>query len=445
MGVELPEKCPSSVKPGEMSQPAKSNPSSSAASTHPLLQQQLNEHHPLVKLSQALDWSYFEQEFGKLATAGGGRPSLPTRLMVGLHYLKALYDESDESVVSKWVENPYWQYFCGEATFQHEFPCHPTTLVKWRQQVGAEGVEKLLKQVLRTATEQQALKLSEIEKVNVDTTVQEKAIAFPTDARLYDKARRALVRSARKHQVKLRQSYVRLGKRALFAQSRYAAARQGQRAQKQTRKLRTYLGRVLRDIERKLVNPPAAVQALLERSKRIHQQQPKDTGKLYSVHAPEVECIAKGKVHQRYEFGCKVVVVSTNRSNWIVGMSAVHGNPYDGATLSPALAQLEQLTAIKPRQAFVDRGFRGSAHHPQGVQVLVTGTRRLSRTLKGLLKRRSAVEAVIGHSKRDHALNRNYLQGKIGDYVNAFLVGCGFNLRKLCRFFLSEPLLQAQT
>lgn len=238
---------------------------------------------------------------------------------------------------------------------------------------------------------------------------------------------------------------MRIGKRALLAQSRYATARQGQRAQKQTRKLRTYLGRVIRDIERKLSHPSSDLQGLLGRAKRIHQQQPKNTGKLYSIHAPEVECIAKGKVHKRYEFGCKVVVVSTNRSNWIIGINAQHGNPYDGATLAPALAQVEQLTAIEPKQAFVDKGFRGSAHHPQAVQVLVTGTRKLSRTLKGLLRRRSAIEAVIGHSKRDHALKRNYLQGKIGDHVNALLVGCGFNLRKLCRFFLSQPLRQAQT
>lgn len=170
------------------------------------MKNQLNLEHPLVKLSQAIDWSEFEREFGKQTSSEGGRPLLPTRLMVGLHYLKALYDESDESVVAKWVENPYWQYFCGEETFQHELPCHPSSLPKWRKRVGVEGVEKLLRQVVRTAMSQQALKPSEIAKVNVDTTVQEKAIAFPTDARLYEKARRALVRVARQHHIKLRQS-----------------------------------------------------------------------------------------------------------------------------------------------------------------------------------------------------------------------------------------------
>lgn len=427
-----------------MSAASSNNSPSSDKCGHLLLEQQLNQQHPLVKLALALDWNYFEQEFGRTVGSEGGRPSLPTRLMVGLHYLKAMYDESDESVVDKWVENPYWQYFCGEVEFQHELPCHPTSLVRWRKLVGVEGVEKLLKGVLCAAREQQALKPSEIERVNVDTTVQEKAIAFPTDARLYDKARRALVRLAHKHQVKLRQSYVRLGKQALFAQARYAVARQGQRAKRQTRKLRTYLGRVIRDLERKLHPLPKAVATLLERAKRIHQQQPQDSAKLYSVHAPEVECIAKGKVHKRYEFGCKVVMVTTSTSNWIVAVDARHGNPYDGATLTPALAQVERLTQIGPKTACVDKGFRGKVHYPPQVEVLVTGTQKPKGVLKRLLKRRSAIEPIIGHSKQDHALKRNYLHGETGDRVNAFLVGCGFNLRKLCRFLSTAPLVLTQ-
>jgi transposase, IS5 family len=227
-------------------------------SSSPSLKAQLNSRHALFKLSAAMNWGYFEEEFGAEVRAEGGRPSLPVRLMVGLHYLKALYNESDESVVTKWVENPYWQYFCGEETFQHRLPCHPTSLGNWRRRLGVEGMEKMLSQVLKTAMQGQAFASAEVEEVIVDTTVQEKAIAFPTDARLYDKARRALVRVARNHEVRLRQTYVRVGKRALFKQSRYAAARQGQRAQKQTRRLRTYLGRVIRDLERKLQPLPAA-------------------------------------------------------------------------------------------------------------------------------------------------------------------------------------------
>ncbi len=231
------------------------------------LAKQLDEHHPLFQLSHSLDWEWFSQEFGRQMTASGGRPALPTRLLVGLHYLKALYDESDESVVAKWVENPYWQYFCGEAHFQHELPCHPTSLVKWRQQVGPEGIEKLLKQVLCNAMKLSAFKPREVKRVNVDTTVQEKAIAFPTDARLYEKARRTLVREAKVRGVPLRQSYSRVGKLAFFKQSRYRCACQLKRALKQTRKLRTYLGRVIRDIERKLPQPDALMTSFLERAK----------------------------------------------------------------------------------------------------------------------------------------------------------------------------------
>lgn len=401
------------------------------------LKAQLNAQHPLFKLAETLDWEYFEQEFGTTMTADGGRPPLPVRLMVGLHYLKALYNESDESVVLKWLENPYWQYFCGEETFQHKLPCHPSSLSNWRHRVGVDGVEKLLSQVIKTALQQQAFESVEVEQVLVDTTVQEKAIAFPTDARLYHKARQSLVRVARQHQVKLRQSYVRVGKQAFVKQSRYAAARQGKRAQKQTRTLRTYLGRVIRDLERKLQPLPATVALLLERAKQIHQQKKQDKGKCYSVHAPEVECIAKGKVHKNYEFGCKVVVVTTSDSNWIVGIAAQHGNPYDGATLDPAVQQVERLTGIRPRHATVDQGFRGTSHHPKDLEVLVCDKQKRTGRLKQLFKRRSAIEPVIGHAKSDHSLGRNYLKGQVGDCINALLAGCGFNLRKLFRFLMA--------
>ena len=408
----------------------------SSSSQPLLLKPQLNPSHPLVKLAEAMDWSYFEQELQSQTAGDMGRPQLPTRLLVGLHYLKAMYDESDESVVMKWVENPYWQYFCGESYFQHELPCHPTTLVKWRKRIGSSGMEKLLKQVLKTANGQQALERVDLKQVNVDTTVQEKVIAFPTDARLYDKARRALVRQAKQHQVKLRQSYVRLGKQALLKQSRYATVRQGRRAQKQTQKLRTYLGRVIRDLERKLSVPSQALATLLESAKQIDTQQKQDTHKCYSVHAPEVECIAKGKANKKYEFGCKVAVVTTSSSNWIVGIAAHHGNPYDGATLAPALAQVEQLTGVRPQQAIVDQGFRGTQYHPDDVDVLVCTRSKRSGYLKRILKRRNAIEPVIGHSKADHGMGRNYLKGQQGDQINALLAGCGFNLRKLCRFLV---------
>ncbi len=409
------------------------------------LEMLLDRTHPLVKLTEQIDWSQFTQAFGPLY-AEEGRPGVPVRIMVGLHYLKHLFNESDESVVLKWVENPYWQYLCGCETFQHELPCHPSSLVKWRKRIGVEGMEQLLKGVLNTALKAEALPAELIKRVTVDTTVQEKAIAFPTDARLYHKARRALVREAKAEGIKLRQTYARASKKVLFQQSRYAAAQQHKRAARETRKLRVMLGRVIRDVQRKWLEQPnllsqssAKLERVLVIAERIHAQQRHDSPKLYSVHAPEVECIAKGKVHKRYEFGCKVALAVTSQDNWIVGVQAHHGNPYDGQTLEPALEQVARLTDVQPQQALVDQGFRGAKHHPKHVEVLVVGARKVAESMaegiRSFFKRRSAIEPVIGHTKHDHGMVRNFLLGKAGDSMNAVLTACGFNLAKLVRFF----------
>lgn len=401
------------------------------------LDQQLNPKHPLFQLAQQIDWSYFEREFGALYAESMGAPAVPTRLMVGLHYLKHAYNESDESVVAKWVENPYWQYFCGYEFFQHEWPCHPTSLVKWRQRLKADGVEKLLKEILTTAMRTGALDEKDLRCVAVDTTVQEKAIAFPTDARLYQKAREAVVREAKKSGVRLRQSYVHVGKQRLFKQQCYARAQQFKRAAKEQKKLRTMLGRVLRDVARKLPKPSPKFKQLLANAQRIHTQKREDKNKLYSLHAPEVECIAKGKVHKKYEFGCKTSLAITAHSNWIVATDAHHGNPYDGATLKPTIDQIERLTGVRPKKAVVDRGYRGKEHHPEDVQIHIAGQHKARGALKKLFKRRNAIEPVIGHDKHDHGLERNHLKGQEGDRINALLSGCGFNLRKLLRAFSS--------
>lgn len=403
------------------------------------LDQMLDSSHPLFKLAQSIDWNAFEREFEPLYDAGNGRPGLPIRLMVGLHYLKHLYNASDEVVVATWLENPYWQYFCGGTYFEHDFPCDPTSLVKWRQRVGAVGMQKLLEQTLSTAKRSGLLKASEVQKVNVDTTVQQKAIAFPTDARLYDKSRRALVRAAKANGLSLRQSYTFLGKKALHMQGRYSAARQGKRAVRETRKLRTYLGRLLRDVKRQAAHLDSLdprLAELIQIAERIYIQKRKDGGKVYSVHAPEVVCIAKGKVHQKYEFGCKAHVVTTSRHNWVLSIDAEHGDggaPYDGSTLKNALHQARKIVGLPIEQACVDRGFRGSVHHPDDVEILISGRRGLKGSLKKLLRRRSAIEPVISHVKKEHGLDRNYLKGKEGDRINAILSGCGFNLRKLLR------------
>jgi IS5 family transposase len=382
-----------------------------------------------------MDWQAFVRAFGGLY-AENGRPGISTRLMVGLHYLKHAYGVSDEEVVRRWVENPYWQYFCGEEFFQHRLPIDPSGMTRFRHRIGEAGCETLLAMTVDAGLSTKTVKPSSLSRVTVDTTVQEKAIAHPTDARLYDRGRRILVRLAKRHGVELRQTYTRTGKCSLFMHNRYAAAKQLRRAARERRRLRTILGRVYRDLERKLLVHPDPLlprfAAIMSRVERLLKQQRSDSHKLYSLHAPEVECIAKGKAHKKYEFGVKVGVAATHKDNFVVGMQALPGNPYDGHTLSDALAQVQRLTGVLPRQCFVDRGYRG--HGVEGTEVFISGQRRgITASLRKALKRRNAVEPIIGHLKNDGLLGRNHLRGALGDALNAILAGAGHNLRLILR------------
>jgi len=408
----------------------------------------LDQRHALFKLANRMDWAALEQRFGVLY-ADEGRPGVAIRLMVGLHYLKHAYNLSDEAVVCAWVENPYWQYFCGEQYFVHRMPIDASQMTRFRARVGEAGCEFLLKLTIEAGVATKTVVPKAFEAVNVDTTVQEKAIAHPTDARLYHKARAVLVREAKRVRLALRQSYVRLSRQALAMQGRYARAQQFKRARREQRRLRVYLGRVLRDIERKLPTigeaRRAKLEALMQIAWRIYRQQRTDNKKLYSVHAPEVECLAKGKVHKRYEFGVKVSVASTSQSNFVVGMRALPGNPYDGHTLNGALEQVGALTGVQPQQVFVDRGYRG--HDADRLRVWIAGTKRgLSTALRKRLKRRNAIEPIIGHMKSDGRLARNFLKGAAGDAMNALLAASGHNLRKILRHlahFCASILLAA--
>ncbi len=395
----------------------------------------LNSSHSLYRLANSLNWEYLSNQFGKYYAYDKGRPAIPIRVMVGLHYLKYLEDESDESVVEKFVENPYWQYFCGYETFQHEPPCHPTTLVKWRNKVGHKGVEKLLIETIRTAKRTSLLPEKLLSQINVDTTVQEKAITYPTDAKLYLKICDHLVLAAKERDIKLRQSYKFVSKTLLVKYFRYRHANQYKRANKALKKLHTYVGRLYRDILRKADSIDNELQNLLDLSEKILSQKKKDKNKIYSLHAPEVECISKGKAHKKYEFGCKVSIATTSQDPWVVGISACHGNPYDGATLIEAINNVEEITGTRPANSFVDKGYRGKDHHPEDVTVYISGRKNLSPKFKKLLKGRQAIEPIIGHLKSDHRMQRNYLLGKTGDKINALLAGCAFNLQKILRLF----------
>ena len=401
----------------------------------------LNQRHPLFLLAQKIDWAACERQFGGLYATGVGRPGHPIRLMVGLQLLKHICNVSDEEVVATWVENPYWQHFCGMQHFSHTLPIDPSLMTMFRKRIDASGCEFILGLTLAAGLVTQTVTKSSLAIVNVDTTVQDKAISFPTDARLLHKARIALVRLAGKSGVQLRQSYRRVGKTAFVRSQRYAHARQFNRARAQTRKLRTCLGRVMRDIQRKIAGDTVQTQAfasLLAVAQRIHSQpktrKPTDPPKLYSVHAPEVECIAKGKAHKQYEFGVKVGIVSTSKESFVLAARALPGNPFDGHTLQECMDQAQRVSGIAPKEAYADRGYRGHGCNTDSFKVWLTGAvRGVTKAIQKKIKRRSAVEPVIGHMKSDGRLARNFLKGVEGDAVNALLCAAGHNLRKILK------------
>lgn len=402
----------------------------------PLLRDIVSPRHAMVKLADAIDWQSFEDGLQASFCVDNGRPSCPVRLMVGLHYLKYAGGMSDEAVLDEWLENPYWQYFIGGIYFEHEYPADQSTMSRWRKKLAKSGAEKMLEESLKTGLREGFIKKTELNRVNVDTTVQEKAVRYPTDARLYDRLRERLVKSARPRGVDLRQTYERIGKKVLRSQSGYAKANQFKRARKATKQLKTFLGRVVRDIERKIATPDAELQNLLALGNRFLSQKKTDKKKLYSIHEPHVECIAKGKAHKKFEFGTKVGLVTSAKSNWIVGAEAYPGNPYDGHTLKSALEQTTKLLGYEPAMAICDLGYRGHNYEgPCDIQVVNRFRKRVSKSLCRWWKRRSAIEPVIGHCKSEHRMDRNQLGGKLGDELNVIFAAAGLNFRKLLRAF----------
>jgi len=385
----------------------------------------------LVKLADRIDWDGLDEKFASLY-AEDGRPATATRMMIGLTLLQSLYGLGEDDVVNRWPENPYWQYLCGETFFQHRPPIVRSGLSKWRKRIKSKGMEALLQQTLVVGLDVGAVKQTSLKRVSVDTTVQPKAIAHPTDAKLLNRSRERLVNLAKKEDVNLRQSYKRKGPQAVLKAGRYAHARQMNRMRKQVKFLRTYLGRIVRDVERKADNMSEALRDELNLAKRLIKQQRNDKNKLYSLHEPHVACISKGKAHKKYEFGNKVSVCVTNKEGFILGTQGLEGNPYDGHTLKGALDQATRLTGTRPQRCYVDRGYRG--HGVSETDVFISGQRRgITPTIKRELKRRSAIEAVIGHEKTEGRLGWNRLGGLLGDKINALMAAIGYNLRLILR------------
>ncbi len=408
----------------------------------PALEEVIDLGHPLVRLAQQIDWGFLDRRFASVCKSGDGRPPLPTRLVAGLLIVKHMHSLSDEALCARWLENPYYQFFCGELSFCHRLPFDRSSLTHWRQRLGEEQLAALLQESLSVAHKTEALTTRDLERVVVDTTVQPKAIAHPADARLCHRALEKLVDLAQRHGVGLRQSYRRLAKRAAIMVGRYTHAHQFKRARRELKFLRTRLGRVIRDIRRKIAGNPnlqGRFADLLALAVRVRFQDHRQRGpKVYALHAPEVECIGKGKAKAPYEFGCKVSVATPatkpKGGQFVLHAKALHGNPFDGHTLGPVVAELEQLTGVETRRIHVDKGYRGH-NHPRKFRVWITGqARRVTATIRREMKRRAAVEPVIGHLKAEHRMGRNHLKGRDGDRINAVLAAAGYNFALLLRW-----------
>jgi IS5 family transposase len=436
--------------------------------------------HPLAVLASRMPWAQIEAAlapalahkdrkgrtvegadmFGPTLSVAGagvsaaGRPRLPIRLMVSLLYLKHAFNESDESVVERWSENVVWQFFSGMEYYSPKLPCDPAQISRFRKILGEAGVEQLLKTTIEAAVAMKAVKKSEFERVIVDTTVQEKAIAHPTDARLLDVARHLLVRHAKRAGLALKQTYERECQALRRRAGGYAHAKQFKRLKTVLKRQRTILGVLIRDITRKMgaaslaEDVKAKLSTLLLRAERIRIQKTKDKDKLYAMHAPEVECIGKGKARKPYEFGVKASIAVTHGKGLVVGARTFPGNPYDGHTLA---AQIEQTTTLlqdigtKPTTAIVDLGYRGVDQEVPSIEVIHRGkAKRLTAQQKVWLRRRQAIEPVIGHAKADHRMDRCWLKGTEGDALHAVLCAAGFNIRWLMRAIAAQAAKAAK-
>lgn len=434
------------------------------------LGQMIDLRHPLAVLASRLPWAQIEASlaphfarqvregravaqndlFGpsvQVAGAGvavAGRPRLPIRLMASLLYLKHAYKLSDEELVERWAENVVWQHFSGMAFYEPRLPCDATQIGRFRTAIGEAGVEELLKATIDTAVSCKAIRPAEFERLIVDTTVQEKAIAHPVDSRLLEIARHKVVAAAKRAGIALKQTFAREGKSLRRRAGGYAHAKQFKRLRKVVKRQRTILGIVLREVGRKIIQVSEAtaltltnLQTLMQRAERIRSQRPKDKNKLYALHAPEVECIGKGKARKPYEFGVKVSVAVTHKQGLMVGARSFSGNPYDGHTLNEQLEQatiLTEDTGAKPKQIVVDLGFRGVDAANPGMQIIHRGKfKTLTQQQRHWLKRRQAVEPAIGHLKHDNAMDRCWLPGATGDALHAVLCATGYNIRWLLR------------
>lgn len=395
-------------------------------------EEQLSHAHPLYILANKINWQTFEEAFAKLYS-DEGRPAKPIRLMVSLLMLKHIRNISDESVVEQWSENCYYQYFSGEKVFACGAPCEASELVHFRNRIGEKGIELIFKESIRING-----KDGQEQEATTDTTVQQKNITYPTDNKLHRRIIKKCIAIADKEEMKLRQSYTRTLKRLLMDQRFRNHPKNKGRARKADKKIKTIAGRLIRELDRKL--PPRLHQDLLTVSKKVLAQKKSDTGKIYSLHEPHVQCISKGKEHKKYEFGSKVSIMTTKNSGVIIGAINIEKNVHDSKTLEPALQQQQRLTGIILKNNFVDRGYRG-VKEVFGTNIIIPDTPGKQRTpnekqkLRKSFKRRAAIEPKIGHLKQDHRLGRNFYTGIKGDNINIMLAAAAMNFKRMMNIY----------
>lgn len=405
------------------------------------LEDQLDQKHPLVLLSKKIGWQTFEDAFSKHYCTTNGRPSKPIRLMCGLLILKHLRNLSDENLVVHWSENLYYQYFCGEQYFQCKVPCAATELIAFRQRIGEEGVELLLKESIRINKDEDKHGDDIGKIVSVDTTVQEKNITYPTDDKLYKKIIKKCWGISQKEQIDLRQSYRRTVKKLSYAQRMNRTKYGVKKSRKAKRKIRTIAGRLVRELARKLPLDKLGLYLNdLKLFQRVLSQKKTDTNKVYSLHEPDVKCFTKGKEHKKYEFGSKVSVVVDQLSGVILGAINFTENIHDSKTLPEALDQVKRLAGEKPVEVYVDRGYRGISQYDGAKICVPKPDKKISQSKRKRHRRRAAIEPKIGHLKSDHRLQTNFLKGILGDQMNIILAACALNFKRVMNLWITEAI-----
>ena len=390
-------------------------------------EEQLDHQHPLYILANKINWQQFEDAFAKHYSQKMGAPAKPIRLMVSLLMLKQLRNLSDESVVEQWSENVFYQYFSGEQFYASRPPCVATELVEFRKRIGEEGIELIFKESIRING-----KDGQQDTLSADTTVQEKNITFPTDDKLYKKIIRKCQHIAEKENIELRQSYTQTVKKLSIVQRMKRRKGGNAIARKASKKIKTIAGRLTRELERKLKPQSWQLWGIeLQIFQKVLAQKKEDTGKIYSLHEPQVKCFSKGKEHKKYEFGSKASFLITQKTGVIVGAMNFSENMHDSKTLPDALQQHQRLTGIKAKEVFVDRGYRGPKqiggtpiHLPQPNKNITLSQRKKHR-------RRAAIEPIIGHLKHDYRMLRNFLKGSFGDTANVLLAASAMNFKRM--------------